>query len=105
MQLDVLMEKSLQIRVALKGRYNYSPVFLLTGKNQLVTLSLSGKLRKGGMDILKTIDGNIKRGMLAIIQRIPFDRVATYIVAKRTIGGYLRLMQSDLFPFNARGTF
>jgi len=95
MQLDVLMETSLQIRVALKGRYNHCPVFLSTGKNQLVTLSLSGKLRKGGMDTLNTIDGNIKRGMLAIIQRTSFDRIGTYIVAKRTIGAYLCLMRSN----------
>lgn len=49
------------------------------------------------MKTLETIEGNIKRGMLAIIQRIPFNRIDTYIDAKRSIGVYPRLLHVNLF--------
>ncbi len=61
--------------------------------------ALPDKLRKGGFKTLDTIDGNIKRGLFAIdyIQRIPFNRIGTYVAAKRAIGAYSRLTHGNPF--------
>lgn len=63
----------------------------------LVAWPLSDRLGNGGRDTLDTIDGNIKGGLLAIIQRTPIDRIGTYIDANRSVGAYLRLSHVGLF--------
>ena len=83
---------------AINPRPYYGLVILNLG-----SWTLSDRFGNGGMETLKTIDGNIKRDWLSetpteYVQRTPLNRKGTYIVAKWTIGAFLRLFDGDRLP-------